>query len=109
MLLAGVLSLVLAVQIEGSISAPQARANAAIGEMGRKPKGKGVNTPKWEHRDDISPFKLAEKLCVCVCVCVLLYMCMCMCRCICVCVCVHICIYVFVCIYRDVDIDICTK
>ena len=67
MLLAGVLSLVLAVQIEGSISDPQARANVAIGGMGRKPKGKGVNTPKWEHRDDISPFKLAEKLYVCVC------------------------------------------
>jgi len=40
-----------------SPSAPDAAA-----EMGRrKNKGASVSTPKWEERDDISPFKLAEK------------------------------------------------
>jgi hypothetical protein len=103
MLLAGVLSLVLAVQIEGSISAPQARANAAIGEMGRKPKGKGVNTPKWEHRDDISPFKLAEKLyvCVCVCVCIIIHICVCVCVDVYVYVYVYIYVYMYLCVYIE--------
>ena len=29
--------------------------------MGRKNKGRGVTTPTWDERDDITPFKLAEK------------------------------------------------
>lgn len=39
---------------------PSRGASPAAG-MGRKNKGRSVHTPNWEERDDISPFKLAEK------------------------------------------------
>ena len=36
-------------------------ASPARSGMGRKNKGRSLHTPNWEERDDISPFKLAEK------------------------------------------------
>ncbi len=39
-----------------------APAAGAAGDMGRrKKKGASVSTPNWDEREDISPFKLAEK------------------------------------------------
>ena len=36
-------------------------ASGSVCKMGRGKKGRSITTPSWEDRDDLTPFKLAEK------------------------------------------------